>query len=382
LRAPRGGRVDLDDVCKILAANRAQADEAARMTPEVRRAATEAGLWSLVAPREVGGSELSLPELAAVFERLGAADPAFAWIAMNSTTTELMGGFLAPDVAEQVLAGADGPFGLSGSPTDIDAARVEGGWRVNARFRFMTGSADARWCTAVGLDAQAPDAGMFAFVMPMSDLSVTDNWADASAMRGTGSNAVTGQGVFVPDERVVSLARPPRIDRPLFWVSHFVTLWMPCAAMAIGALRTAMEGCVELVANKTSAGPDRKPYVETWRVQQTLADSAATIDCLSGGLRAVAEDLWAAATAGHSPSAAVRARWWSLLCYVFDTARHSASDLYRSSGSAVYGTRNPVERSMRDIHAIATTFEQPPVQALRAEAGRVLAGKDFRNPIF
>jgi hypothetical protein len=29
---------------------------------------------------------------------------------MNSTITELMGGFLAPDIAEQVLAGADRPF--------------------------------------------------------------------------------------------------------------------------------------------------------------------------------------------------------------------------------------------------------------------------------
>jgi hypothetical protein len=87
-------------------------------------------------------------------------------------------------------------------------------------------------------------------------------------------------------------------------------------------------------------------------------------------------------SAGDPPSAALRARWWSLLFYVFDTARRSVSDLYRSSGSAVYGTRNPVERSMRDIHAIATTFEQPPAQALRADAGRVLAGRDARSPIF
>ena len=106
--------MDLDGFCKVLAANRGEAEDSARMTPEVRRAATEAGIWLLVAPREVGGGELSLPELAAVFERLGEADPAFGWSAMNSTTTEWLGGFLAPEVAEEVLAGADGPFGLSG----------------------------------------------------------------------------------------------------------------------------------------------------------------------------------------------------------------------------------------------------------------------------
>ena len=64
---------------------------AARMTAEVRQAATEAGLWLLVAPHEVGGGEVSLPELVSIFEQLGWADPAFCWIAMNSTMTEVMG---------------------------------------------------------------------------------------------------------------------------------------------------------------------------------------------------------------------------------------------------------------------------------------------------
>jgi hypothetical protein len=73
----------------------------------------------------------------------------------------------------------------------------------------------------------------------------------------------------------------------------------------------------------------------------------STVDSLSSGLRGVAEDLWASATAGEQPSARLRARWWS----------------------------------MRDIHAIATTFEQL-AQAFRAGAGMVLAGKDPKGPVF
>jgi hypothetical protein len=159
-------------------------------------------------------------------------------------------------------------------------------------------------------------------------------------------------------------------------------LWMPCAAMVIGALRAAFDGCVELIADKVGSDPARTPYIDSGRMQQTLGGSAATIECLSAGLRTVAEDLWSAAQAGEAPSLRLRAIWWSTLLHVFDTARHTVSDLYRSSGSTVYGTRNPIERSMRDIHAIATTFEQPPVQALRADAGRVLAGKEPTVAIF
>jgi alkylation response protein AidB-like acyl-CoA dehydrogenase len=339
-------------------------------------------MWSLVAPREVGGSELPLPELADLFEQLGRADPAFCWIAMNSITTQLMGARLRPDVAAQVLSGADGPFGSCGSVADMTARRVESGWTIDASFRFMTGSADARWCTALGTDANAPQAGLFFFVMPMSDLHVGTDWVQATAMRGTGSSAVTGAGVFVPDERVIPIAQPPRLDRPLFRVSPFVTLWLPCAATVIGTLRAAIDACVELIANKRAADPTRTPYIEAGRSQQTLADTAAATHSLSAGLRLVAEDFWAAAIEGTSAPPLLRARWWSILFYVFDTARRAVSDLYRSCGSAVYAAANRVEQAMRDIHAISVTFEQPSIQALRGDAGRVLAGKQPKLPIF
>ena len=68
----------------------------------------------------------------------------------------------------------------------MDAARVDGGWQVDARFRFMTGAADARWCTANGLDLDAPEAGMYAFVLPMGDLTVSDNWVGRLGDEGHG----------------------------------------------------------------------------------------------------------------------------------------------------------------------------------------------------
>jgi alkylation response protein AidB-like acyl-CoA dehydrogenase len=232
------------------------------------------------------------------------------------------------------------------------------------------------------MDADAPEAGMHAFVPRLSEVTVSGNWVGASAVRGTGSNAVTADGLLVPPERVVSLLQSPRLDRPLFRVAFLIVQWMPGAAMVIGARRGAMRGCVELVVDKTSASPDRRPYIDLWRLQQALADTSATIESLSSGLRFVAADLWSAAMAGERPSLQVRARWRPMRFDILDTAQRTISDLYRSSGSAVYGTRNVVERATRDIHAIATTFEQPIAAAFREDGGRVLAGKDPQNPAF
>ncbi len=88
------------------------------------------------------------------------------------------------------------------------------------------------------------------------------------------------------------------------------------------------------------------------------------------------------AEAGEQPSLVLRARWWSLLCASMDVARHHVSELYSRSSSAVYAGGNRVERALRDIHAIATTFEQAPVQTFRADAARVMFGGEPKNPAF
>ena len=54
---------------------------------------------------------------------------------------------------------------------------------------------------------------MYAFVLPMSDLTVSDNWVGASAMRGTGSNAVFGTGRPRPTG-TGGVAGPAPTDRP------------------------------------------------------------------------------------------------------------------------------------------------------------------------
>ena len=92
-------------------------------------------------------------------------------------------------------------------------------------------------------------------------------------------------------------------------------------------LRAAIDGCVELVADEVSADPTHTPCIESGRLQQTLADSAA-IECLSAGSRTVADDLSAAASRNEQTSLAPPARWWSLLVHVFDTARTTVSNLY------------------------------------------------------
>src|SRR4051812_46013583 len=139
--------MDLQQACDVIERDRAAAEERSRMTPAVRDAATEAGLWVLAAPREVGGREQTLIELATTFEQLGHADPAFSWIAMNSLATGHIGAKLSDAARGDLFASHAAPYGYGGAPTYSQARRADGGWLVDGDWRFMTGSSDADWCT-------------------------------------------------------------------------------------------------------------------------------------------------------------------------------------------------------------------------------------------
>jgi alkylation response protein AidB-like acyl-CoA dehydrogenase len=100
------------------------------------------------------------------------------------------------------------------------AERVEGGWRVNARKVFASGipAGDLLVTQAVYED---PETGptVLHFAIPVSDPGVApqDSWY-VLGMRGTGSQDVMINDVFVPDS-AISLRRPAGKFSPAFHLS-------------------------------------------------------------------------------------------------------------------------------------------------------------------
>ena len=376
----------LDEICEIAARNRDVAEDTARLAPEVRAAGGTVGLWTLAAPREVGGHELAFPELLTVFERLGGADPTVAWHAVNSIPTCVLAAQLDGPVADRIFADTDLPFGYAGAAAaGVTAEVVDGGYRLDGHYPFMTGARDSAWATAVAtavdpeVDGSQGPPDLRRLAVPMSDLEIHDTWNAASGMRGTGSHAVSAHNVFVPEDHVVRFTATARIDRPLYRVAGPVLFLPPCAAVAIGVLRSATQGVIDLVAEKISRF-DGHAHFDDPRIQQTVADAAAVSASLSAGLAGVAERYWSAIEAGDKPSAQIRADLWSIVFFIFDLTRQHVSNLYAVGTSSAYATRNPVERALRDVHAMNATFDS--FQSLRRATGRVLLGHDAKHPVF
>jgi alkylation response protein AidB-like acyl-CoA dehydrogenase len=123
---------------------------------------------------------------------------------------------------ETVLISSGGSDWLSPSGT---AEKVEGGFRITARKIFSSGCpmGNVLMTMAVYDDPQDGPTALH-FPVPFKDDKVTimDNWRTLG-MRGTGSNDVVIDGVFVP-ESAIALRRPTGKWHPFFNVVAAVAL--------------------------------------------------------------------------------------------------------------------------------------------------------------
>ena len=372
------------DLRSTIDASRVWADEHCRMAPEVVQAMRDAGLFTMVAPREVRGAEVAFPEGIAVFEELGYSDPSAAWHVANSAALCAAAAGLEADARDPIFAGEPGPYGFAGVTT-VHGEPVAGGYRVSGRAPFMTGVNDAPWALfhgdvhengAVRELEGLPDRRQF--ILPASNFTVESTWGAARAMRGTGSDAATVTVAFVPEGLTRPVINPAVvIDRPVFRIPVLAHMGPPAsAAILVGISRRATDETATRLATRTSGSIIARDRVS---FHQRLSEATAAVDLFSAGLQAMAEAVWADARTGELSQAA-QARMYATSLWVMDQTRALLSDLLLLMGSAFYASANPVEAGLRDAHAICASLEK--WRGLQEGAGRVRLGLDPQLPSF
>ena len=200
-----------DDVASRVSAlasqfrNRLQQTEAERSVP---RASIDeligAGVARLLVPREQGGTDGRLRSLLELTAAAAAGCPSTGWIAsLMAHNAHVVGLFpeagqravwaWSPDV---VIAGSVAPAGR--------AVPVPGGYRLTGRHGFTSGVNNAEWVfvgAMVEVENEAPEWRLF--LLEKSNFVVVDVWQTAG-MRGTGSNTVVEEDVFVPADHTLS----------------------------------------------------------------------------------------------------------------------------------------------------------------------------------
>jgi alkylation response protein AidB-like acyl-CoA dehydrogenase len=130
------------------------------------------------------------------------------------------------------------------------AERVDGGYRVSGRKVFASGSPlGDLLLTSTRYDDPSDGPMVLHFAVPLKSPGVTvlDNWR-TMGMRGTGSNDIMLENVFVPDEGI-ELRRPRGVWFPLLNVVATVALPL-IQSVYLGVAEAARELALQQVAKK------------------------------------------------------------------------------------------------------------------------------------
>jgi alkylation response protein AidB-like acyl-CoA dehydrogenase len=266
-----------------------------------------------------------------------------------------------PDV---ILAGT---FNLKGEATPVD-----GGFRVTGQWSFASGCQHCDWLIAHSIVDDGREPTMRMMVLPPSDVEIKDTWF-VSGLCGTGSHDFVVNDAFVPAERSFAVWDEPCLDVPLLRIPELSVSSLAFGAVAVGIADGALAEVTALAAGKLPMFSEGT-LASNALFQNQLADADARLRAARALLYADAETAWDTAVAGAPLTPDDRARIRSTNTWVTRTAASVVDMAYTAGGGSSIYTNSPLQRRLRDIHALTQHF------AVKLDtftkAGAVLAGQD------
>lgn len=367
-----------------IAARAAEIEAARRVPPDLLDDLVGAGCFRMLLPPTHGGVAADLPTAMRVLEALATADASVAWTAAIGAGSwlDLVGlprasfDRIVGAAPEVIVAGVFRPAGT--------AVPVDGGYRVSGRWSFASGCEHATWiygnCIegAGGTEADGPPQMRIAVFSP-SEVTIEDTW-HVSGLRGTGSHHFRVDDVFVPVDRTLDpMGAPPSLDEPIIRAPLLTVLSLAVASIALGVGRAALDDIVALATGKVPM-----LAADSLATNPLFQHELATADTELRAARALAYELaeatWETASSGAEPTIGDRAIARAASAWATSRAATIVDMAYRSGGGTTLYSDHPLQRRLRDVHALTQHFLVK-ADTLTA-AGAVLAGHDPGVPLF
>lgn len=324
----------------------ADGDADRRLHPEVAEALVAAGFARRFVPERLGGEPAPYAEVAAAVAAVGEGCASAAWVASLHAHTGRFATYLPDNGQSEVWDKGPDTRLVTALVPQGRAEATAGGWRVWGTWSYVSGVDYADWALVLGPHPSQAGMPERFFAVRRSDFTVSDTW-HTLGMRGTGSQSVTLDGVFVPEH--LSFLREdlfsgqpvapgdPRNGVPLFAVNG-----LTFGAPVLGAAR----GALALAADRLQA-PGGKPAKESARI--AFARAAAEIDAAGLLLDRVATT----ADAGRpDPGLVARSRRDS--AYAAQALGGAVDMLFRRNGVRGQAQSDPMQRYWRDVQGAVT----------------------------
>jgi alkylation response protein AidB-like acyl-CoA dehydrogenase len=334
-------------------------ETACEITPKVVDALDDAGLFGLMVPEVLGGTEAGLLQTVEVFEELSRADGSTGWsLLANASTSSFAGAYTGDDAADAMFSGPGraihaGMFAPVGTSEIVD-----GGYRISGRYRFGSGSEHATWMGGgtferrdgeLAFDAQTGMPVIRAFFVPKDHVEMRGNW-DVMGLVGTGSFDYDVPEQFVEAGYTFPLLTPT-VHRggPIYHLGVLGLTSAGHAAFALGVGRRALDEVTAIARSKQRFGST--PVQD----QQLFQYDFAHHDAALLAARALVFDVFGDAETTVQAGSEISALQLQRLRQATTHATHVSADAVRFAylwaGSDALRSPSALQRCFRDIHA-------------------------------
>ena len=378
------------DLRPLLQVQAEEADTERRLPAATEQALRESGLFKLTTPRRYGGHQVNMRTYMEVSAEIAKGCSSAAWVAM------IVGGgnFLAALYGQQAqdeVWGTDPDAAVVGVVTAHGKGQqTEGGYLLTGRWGFASGCLHAQWIVLVfeTVDASGNVVGQGAALLPMSEVTIEDTW-HIVGMRGTGSNTVVVENVFVPDHRVLDVMEVAQGEFPTeftdeleYRVPTLTGLLSVIFGPQLGMAEAALEMAISTVRKGRPIAYSLHPSSADAPSYQIAVAKAASLIDTARLLSMCAADALDEST--HQPgymSALDRSRVRMQIGQASLAARQAVELLVSVAGAGSFATANPMQRIWRDIETASRHGSINPLLASE-DFGRALLGIDAPVTVF
>jgi 3-hydroxy-9,10-secoandrosta-1,3,5(10)-triene-9,17-dione monooxygenase len=345
----------------LLAKNAPESDRNRRASEENIQAIAEAGLFKLMVPKRYGGYEGTLRSHMEVSAALAEACGGTAWVTALINGCAWFTSLFAKQAQDEVF-GADPNARVAGvfSPAS-KVRRVDGGLVMSGKWYFSSGSLHSTWAMLgiIEHDENGAFKAQYLGLVPMSEVTIEDTWF-TTGMRGSGSNCIVGNDLFVPDHRLLSIMPALHGDYPSPFKDEaaYRSAFGPVSsilliAAQLGLGRAALKYVIERAPQRAIAYTSYTKQTDSIAFQMQVAEAALKIN--TAHLRAfyAADEIDEGARVNKDLDYLTRCRIRADTGAIVTDITDALNTLLFAHGAGSFSETNPMQRWWRDSNTAA-----------------------------
>ncbi|MBV7672518.1 3-hydroxy-9,10-secoandrosta-1,3,5(10)-triene-9,17-dione monooxygenase oxygenase subunit [Streptomyces halstedii] len=357
------GNEVLDAVRALLPAigeRAAAADEDRRIPESTIGELAGAGVFRMLQPARHGGLEHHPADFYRVVREISAVCCSTGWVASVLGVHPWQLG-LFPRRAQDDVWGEDPDTRISSSYAPVGRLTpVDGGYELTGRWSFSSGCEHAGWALlgALVVGAEGRPVDFLTVLVPRRDYRIEDVW-DVVGLRGTASNDILVDTVFVPAHRVLRNYEQAQLrgpgqqvnQGPLYRLPFGTVFTSAITAPVIGAVSGGYASYVSLMKERVRLSLGGGRFAEDPFAQVAIARAASDIDATVLQMDRNLRELYELAEAGKDIPVELRLRARRDQVRGTERAVAAIDLLFKTAGGTSLRRGNPVERAWRDAHA-------------------------------